>query len=290
MILFNLSGHGHFDMAAYDAYLQGRLEDFELPEDEIDRALRAIEIAAQARGGARLTVDERLICPACGGPVPDGARFCPSCGRPVSVGGAEERKLATVLFADLAGSTELAGRLDAERMRALLERSTTSCRWPPARSAGLSRSSSAMPSWRSSAFPWPMRTIRSERCGPRSPCAREWRRSPAGTRSTWCCGSASPPVSWSPAPAPAGTSWSPASRSTWPLACSRRPSPARSCSASGRSAPSSTWCGRWLPARWPSRAAAGRCWPTRSRASPRPPSTGGAARRARSSAARASCR
>ena len=43
VILFNLSGHGHFDMAAYEAYLQGRLEDFELPEDEIERALRAIE-------------------------------------------------------------------------------------------------------------------------------------------------------------------------------------------------------------------------------------------------------
>ena len=43
VILFNLSGHGHFDMAAYEAYLQGRLEDFELPEQEIERALRAIE-------------------------------------------------------------------------------------------------------------------------------------------------------------------------------------------------------------------------------------------------------
>jgi tryptophan synthase beta chain len=43
VILFNLSGHGHFDMAAYDNYLQGKLEDFELPEDEIARALRAIE-------------------------------------------------------------------------------------------------------------------------------------------------------------------------------------------------------------------------------------------------------
>ena len=42
MILFNLSGHGHFDMSAYDAYLHGELEDFELPEDEIERALRAI--------------------------------------------------------------------------------------------------------------------------------------------------------------------------------------------------------------------------------------------------------
>ena len=30
-------------MAAYDAYLHGGLEDFELPEEEIQRALRAIE-------------------------------------------------------------------------------------------------------------------------------------------------------------------------------------------------------------------------------------------------------
>ena len=42
-ILFNLSGHGHFDMSAYDNYLQGKLEDVALDEDEIDRALRAIE-------------------------------------------------------------------------------------------------------------------------------------------------------------------------------------------------------------------------------------------------------
>jgi tryptophan synthase beta chain len=42
-ILFNLSGHGHFDMSAYDNYLQGKLEDVDLDEDEIDRALRAIE-------------------------------------------------------------------------------------------------------------------------------------------------------------------------------------------------------------------------------------------------------
>jgi tryptophan synthase beta chain len=42
-ILFNLSGHGHFDMGAYDAYLHGQLEDFALPEDEIARALKAIE-------------------------------------------------------------------------------------------------------------------------------------------------------------------------------------------------------------------------------------------------------
>jgi tryptophan synthase beta chain len=42
-ILFNLSGHGHFDMAAYDSYFAGQLEDVALDEDEIERALRAIE-------------------------------------------------------------------------------------------------------------------------------------------------------------------------------------------------------------------------------------------------------
>jgi tryptophan synthase beta chain len=42
-ILFNLSGHGHFDMAAYDNYFAGELEDVALDEDEIERALRAIE-------------------------------------------------------------------------------------------------------------------------------------------------------------------------------------------------------------------------------------------------------
>ena len=42
-ILFNLSGHGHFDMAAYDNFFAGKLEDVALDEAEIERALRAIE-------------------------------------------------------------------------------------------------------------------------------------------------------------------------------------------------------------------------------------------------------
>jgi len=39
VILFNLSGHGHVDMAAYDAYFAGELEDFEYPADKVREAL-----------------------------------------------------------------------------------------------------------------------------------------------------------------------------------------------------------------------------------------------------------
>jgi tryptophan synthase beta chain len=42
-ILFNLSGHGHFDMAAYDNYFAGNLEDVALEDAEIVRAQRALE-------------------------------------------------------------------------------------------------------------------------------------------------------------------------------------------------------------------------------------------------------
>jgi tryptophan synthase beta chain len=39
VILFNLCGHGHFDLAAYDAYLAGTLEDPEFSEADMDAAL-----------------------------------------------------------------------------------------------------------------------------------------------------------------------------------------------------------------------------------------------------------
>jgi tryptophan synthase beta chain len=39
VILFNLCGHGHFDLAAYDAYLAGELEDAEFSQAEMDAAL-----------------------------------------------------------------------------------------------------------------------------------------------------------------------------------------------------------------------------------------------------------
>jgi len=42
-ILFNMSGHGLVDLAAYDAYFSGKLSDYALPEEEIERALKTIE-------------------------------------------------------------------------------------------------------------------------------------------------------------------------------------------------------------------------------------------------------
>ena len=62
-------------------------------------------------------------CVRCGAEIAPDARFCPRCGAPVAdEPPLEERKLATVLFADLVSSTELAGSQDPERTRALLDR------------------------------------------------------------------------------------------------------------------------------------------------------------------------
>jgi tryptophan synthase beta chain len=42
VILFNLSGHGHFDMAAYEAYLSGKLEDYDYPVEAVNEALESL--------------------------------------------------------------------------------------------------------------------------------------------------------------------------------------------------------------------------------------------------------
>src|SRR5689334_18125893 len=91
-------------------------------------------------------------CPSCGTPAPDGARFCMSCGTqlgdvaaapgpsapssppaPSPPGsepaasvdeelGLDERRTATVLFADLSGYTAIAETLDPEAVKRLLAR------------------------------------------------------------------------------------------------------------------------------------------------------------------------
>ncbi|MEX0774970.1 MAG: TrpB-like pyridoxal phosphate-dependent enzyme [Phycisphaeraceae bacterium] len=45
-IVFNLSGHGHFDLSSYDKYLAGELENFDLPQEAIDKALAELPQAA----------------------------------------------------------------------------------------------------------------------------------------------------------------------------------------------------------------------------------------------------
>ena len=58
------------------------------------------------------------LCEACEVELPFAARYCPACGTPVppSAPPGEERKLVTVLFADLVGSTALGARLDPEHL------------------------------------------------------------------------------------------------------------------------------------------------------------------------------
>ena len=46
-ILFNLSGHGFFDLSAYDKYLAGELEDFEYPVDAVQAALAGLPSVAE---------------------------------------------------------------------------------------------------------------------------------------------------------------------------------------------------------------------------------------------------
>ncbi|MCB0977777.1 MAG: tetratricopeptide repeat protein [Acidimicrobiales bacterium] len=69
-----------------------------------------------------MTPAEGPACSACGGDLPSGARFCPTCG--VVVGGqpsGEERRLVSVLFADIEGFTTLSEHRDPESVKVLLD-------------------------------------------------------------------------------------------------------------------------------------------------------------------------
>lgn len=60
-------------------------------------------------------------CVSCSRPLPDGARFCPFCGHEVAGTSTEERRVVTVLFADLVGYTALTERLDPEQVKRLID-------------------------------------------------------------------------------------------------------------------------------------------------------------------------
>ena len=64
-----------------------------------------------------------IVCPSCSAENADSARFCSSCGAALELAAPaarEERKVVTVLFADLVGFTARAEQLDPEDVRALL--------------------------------------------------------------------------------------------------------------------------------------------------------------------------
>src|SRR5712692_11731756 len=90
-------------------------------------------------------IRSRAKCATCGGAVRAKDRFCPSCGSPIAAAHApsreasasaesaslqvpvlsptalaEQRKVVTILFADLSGSTPLAEKLDPEDLRTIL--------------------------------------------------------------------------------------------------------------------------------------------------------------------------
>jgi class 3 adenylate cyclase len=64
-----------------------------------------------------------LTCASCGFENPEVARFCMSCAAPLAapVERREERKVVSVLFADLVGFTSRSERLDVEDVRGTLE-------------------------------------------------------------------------------------------------------------------------------------------------------------------------
>src|SRR5881409_1341968 len=65
-----------------------------------------------------------MVCRSCGRENAADARFCSACGSPLEgrLGGGETRKVVTVVFADVVGSTALGERLDPESLRGVMWR------------------------------------------------------------------------------------------------------------------------------------------------------------------------
>src|SRR5688572_216319 len=87
-------------------------------------------LAPDARFCASCGAAAEAGCASCGAPLAEGARFCSACGTPVgaavepvaraAVEPVRERKVATLLFADLVGFTALGEAHDPEHVGALV--------------------------------------------------------------------------------------------------------------------------------------------------------------------------
>jgi class 3 adenylate cyclase len=74
-------------------------------------------------GGRSSYAASMLVCPACAQENPDIARFCLACATPLAPAETalgEERRIVSVVFVDLVGSTAMAEKLDPEDVRAML--------------------------------------------------------------------------------------------------------------------------------------------------------------------------
>ena len=91
------------------------------PARSLRRASRrglAFEPDLGAQPGAPPYPRSMAACRQCGSELPEGARFCPACGTAVDGRRGEERKVVTVLFADLVDSTGRGDGRDPEDVRA----------------------------------------------------------------------------------------------------------------------------------------------------------------------------
>src|SRR5688572_15136139 len=71
-------------------------------------------------GVAAIVAAVSVTCAGCGEVMRDGSRYCASCGAPLASPPGSERKLATIVFADLVGSTTLVAGRDPEDARTTL--------------------------------------------------------------------------------------------------------------------------------------------------------------------------
>src|SRR5436309_2402166 len=92
------------------------------PDSRLEQARRHGEHRALAPRGRSAKAVGMPICPKCGQGNPEIARFCFVCATPLAAVPAqrEERKVVTVVFADLVGFTSRADGMDPEDVQALL--------------------------------------------------------------------------------------------------------------------------------------------------------------------------